>query len=293
MTGPVWIPGATRSSLGRGGDMFHDGPPRIIWHITWDALRKDGTRSITHRGLIESWFEKQPGRAPQVQVDPFTGQIHQYYPLDSAGKSVGIRRSPYYSPNRTGSFNMQVEVVFSPGQVVGGKRYLQLKDTPLKGIGELIRVGRQWGVPDIWPAGIPKASDTSTNRRVDLGFWKRRGGHYGHVHIPFNDHNDPLACGDLLLLAPRSSRPAPAPKAPAPAPPPPRRLPWQPVRFGARGGQVRRVQLALTGLGLRPGPADGIFGQQTLAAVREFQRQQKIAADGVAGPVTARRLGLV
>jgi peptidoglycan hydrolase-like protein with peptidoglycan-binding domain len=33
-------------------------------------------------------------------------------------------------------------------------------------------------------------------------------------------------------------------------------------------------------------PADGRFGQQTLAAVREFQRRRGLVIDGIVGPAT-------
>lgn len=46
------------------------------------------------------------------------------------------------------------------------------------------------------------------------------------------------------------------------------------------------LQLALTQLGYQPGPADGLPGPRTRAALVAFQTHQKIAADGVFGPVT-------
>lgn len=71
--------------------------------------------------------------------------------------------------------------------------------------------------------------------------------------------------------------------------------PYPTLGAGASGAQVRRLQSRLMELGFLTGKADGIFGQQTTAAVRSAQRYLRgqghsLAADGVAGPVT---LGLL
>lgn len=60
-----------------------------------------------------------------------------------------------------------------------------------------------------------------------------------------------------------------------------------------RGVAVREVQRALRDAGISPGRIDGIFGAQTAAAVRAFQLQAGLVADGEVGPVTAKRLGVV
>ena len=52
------------------------------------------------------------------------------------------------------------------------------------------------------------------------------------------------------------------------------------LRLNDRGPTVAVVQRAL---GI---PADGLFGPQTLAAVRSFQKQAGLAADGIVGPQT-------
>ena len=59
---------------------------------------------------------------------------------------------------------------------------------------------------------------------------------------------------------------------------------------GSRGGAVRLVQAALTGLGYDAGGADGIFGSNTAAAVKRFQAANTLAADGIVGKDTWRRL---
>ncbi|MBB3935670.1 TIGR02594 family protein [Aureimonas phyllosphaerae] len=53
---------------------------------------------------------------------------------------------------------------------------------------------------------------------------------------------------------------------------------------------TKRIQARLIERGYDPGPADGIWGRRTIAAVRGFQRDQLLAADGVVGPQTRARL---
>ena len=58
------------------------------------------------------------------------------------------------------------------------------------------------------------------------------------------------------------------------------------VRRGSRGDDVRVLQEALALRGHAPGPADGIFGGMTEAAVKAFQMGQGLTTDGIVGPVT-------
>ncbi|WP_434379928.1 peptidoglycan-binding protein [Melittangium boletus] len=58
------------------------------------------------------------------------------------------------------------------------------------------------------------------------------------------------------------------------------------LKEGSRGPQVADVQRKLTAAGFNPGPADGVFGAKTTAAVKAFQRAKGLVADGVVGPKT-------
>ncbi|HEX2025075.1 MAG TPA: N-acetylmuramoyl-L-alanine amidase [Actinomycetota bacterium] len=53
-----------------------------------------------------------------------------------------------------------------------------------------------------------------------------------------------------------------------------------------RGDDVRAVQRRLNLLGFDPGREDGIFGDQTGRAVRDFQRNVGLRPDGIVGPST-------
>lgn len=55
------------------------------------------------------------------------------------------------------------------------------------------------------------------------------------------------------------------------------------LRMGSTGEPVRRLQQRLKELGYDPGPLDGRYGWLTFAAVRDFQRDFRLDADGVVG----------
>lgn len=64
------------------------------------------------------------------------------------------------------------------------------------------------------------------------------------------------------------------------------------IRKGNRGPEVTFLQKKLISLGyeLPRFGADGTFGAETVAAVKEFQRDQRITADGIVGPETFSKL---
>ena len=50
------------------------------------------------------------------------------------------------------------------------------------------------------------------------------------------------------------------------------------------------VQRALSALGYRPGPLDGIRGRLTIRAVKAFQADHGLTVDGIVGPRTREKL---
>lgn len=61
---------------------------------------------------------------------------------------------------------------------------------------------------------------------------------------------------------------------------------------GSTGAEVKAIQETLKDRGLYSGSIDGIYGADTQAAVKKFQKQQGLTADGIAGPLTLKRLGV-
>ena len=62
------------------------------------------------------------------------------------------------------------------------------------------------------------------------------------------------------------------------------------LRQGSSGSEVEKIQQQLANAGFDPGPADGIFGPNTAAAVRQFQEQHAPPVDGIVGPITKKAL---
>jgi len=60
----------------------------------------------------------------------------------------------------------------------------------------------------------------------------------------------------------------------------------QTLRYGSEGDQVTMLQNRLITLGYLTGKADGIYGKNTKAAVKNFQKNNNLDADGVAGALT-------
>ncbi len=63
-------------------------------------------------------------------------------------------------------------------------------------------------------------------------------------------------------------------------------------RRGSRGQEVINIQTRLKNWGYLQGSVDGIFGAQTEAAVKRFQRKNGLTPDGIAGPATLAKIGL-
>ena len=78
--------------------------------------------------------------------------------------------------------------------------------------------------------------------------------------------------------------------APTPTAAPAASTAWTTLREGMKGTEVKQLQENLIRLGYLSGKADGSYGEQTAAAVREFQKQNGLTADGTAGEKTLKKL---
>lgn len=72
---------------------------------------------------------------------------------------------------------------------------------------------------------------------------------------------------------------------------PPKTLPT--LRRGSEGEDVRTLQTMLNLLGYNCGEVDGVYGRKTEAAVKAFQKTEKITVDGICGEETWKTLNVM
>lgn len=63
-------------------------------------------------------------------------------------------------------------------------------------------------------------------------------------------------------------------------------------KYGSSGDEVRQIQEKLKRWGYYNGNVDGIYGSQTTAAVKSFQRKNGLTVDGIAGSQTLTAMGI-
>ncbi|MYY03068.1 MULTISPECIES: peptidoglycan-binding protein [unclassified Streptomyces] len=180
--GEIWIKEAERLGGGSiGGAMDSPGAPgRVVWHTTESG---HGDASFTNVGKYLTSVASEP----HILYDPTTDRLGQYGPLNQSARALkndGVTRT-----NRTGKVCIQVEVLARAATPFTG--YWK----PGPNFKALMRAIRSWGVPDSWPAG-GCAPGAPRNRTT----WATKGGHYGHCHVPGNDHWDPGAIDTSAIL---------------------------------------------------------------------------------------------
>lgn len=63
-------------------------------------------------------------------------------------------------------------------------------------------------------------------------------------------------------------------------------------KYGSRSDEVTQIQTKLKRWGYYNGNIDGIYGTQTLSAVKWFQSKNGLTVDGIAGPKTLAAMGI-
>lgn len=190
-----WVPGAVQRPQPLAVPLDTSLPPRAVWHITSDV---DPGRAQPPFVNVANYLTSV-NYCPHLMWDPFTGYMEQYYSAAQGARALA-------NWNQDGRHNFQIEILFSAGAIRDGKRYDLLAQTPLKGFGTILAFLDQLGIPRTWPMGPPPALHTQSTRNIDI--WNTKAGHYGHVHVPGNDHTDPGLFPPLTTAAP--------PKPPAP-----------------------------------------------------------------------------
>lgn len=274
----LWMPGAARHSLGNTGVM-DGGPARAVWHITSNA---DDWTFVRELG----WFTGGGAAvAPHLLWDPFTGEIAQFFPADS--RSLSLANDGAVRTNRTGRYCIQIEIVFTAGETVGGKTYATVRDTPCRGLDKIMAWLRSLGIADVWPGGAPTGFVRDT---VSAAMWAEEGGHYGHHQVRGNSHVDPGPMPSLFTIIPSEEDDVPltadekkdiarevwafkldSPTAAAntdPARTAGTFLRYGDAKYAATTAQIGALQGAVTALTAAVGGAGGITAAQVEAAAK-------------------------
>jgi len=182
-TGPAYVSGVTKfGDQSIGGSMDYPGnPARAVWHTTESPAGASYFTSVAAY-LIRVASE------PQVIYDPVSDKLGQFGPLTQSARALqndGSRRT-----NREGKVCIQVEVLGRAA--TPWTNGFDPADKP--NFRKLIAAMRAHGIPDVWPAGKPKATaaevaKTTRNRTT----WQSKGGHFSHGQVPGNSHWDPGA----------------------------------------------------------------------------------------------------
>lgn len=287
----LWMPGATRLDVGDHAPT-DGGPAKAISHVTWD---RNGTKDkplplVSFETLTRVFSVDEPGMAPHLLWDPFTGRFVQFFPANSRSKSV-VDLAGGTRTNRAGSVVLQVEALFFPWCEVNGTSFERLVDTPCAGWAQLNAWIRSWGVPDKWPMGRPV--DFTPHRSEQV--WETHAGWYAHAHVPENTHTDPGSWP--AFVEPPTPQPVTRPTVSlAHVVAAARRDPGLPQGGTTHHDEVVLVERALNAEGLLPAQyaRDGSFGSKTISAYAAWQRHLGYAgsaADGIPGHDSLARLG--
>lgn len=290
-SGPAYISGVTKfGDQSIGGAMDTPGhPPRVVWHTT-ESPAGGGYFASIGAYLVRVAAE------PQVIYDPVTDKLGQFGPLTQSGRALkndGSRRT-----NREGKVCIQVEVL-GRAAAPWTKGFDPAKKPNFR---KLLAAARAHGVPDVWPAGKPKATAAEVAKGArSRTTWETKGGHYGHGHVPGNSHWDPGAIDTTIVPGKPAVETKPATPAVPSAPAKPSRPTYEPFP-GAGFFHGGRHSPIVTAMGRRlvaegcgayrngPGP------NWTNADRESYQRFQKklgytgSAADGIPGPTSWAKL---
>lgn len=261
----LWMPSASRHSVGNTGAMS-GGPSRVTWHTTSNVNDHNFVNELgwfTNGGVLS---------APHILWDPFTGEIAQLFPADS--RSLSLQNAGSTKTNRTGKYNIQIEVVFTAGETVNGKKYNTVAETPCKNLDKIVAWLKSLGIAEKWPAGSPSGLQ---RQEVSLEFWLNNGGHYGHCHVPGNSHLDPGVMPNLFVVP---KPPAPKPPAkPAVYVPPAFPTGLAPNKSKPSAKTLQKALKATDWLADSVALSDN-YGSQTQAAVAGFNKKHKLNGAG-------------
>jgi hypothetical protein len=160
---------ATWKPITGGVGAYSGGPFKIVHHTT---------EGSTASGAMGAY--KAHKSDPHFTVDSTT--IYQHIDTSVAARSL---KNPPGGVQTNKDSAIQIEVVGFAGKPKN-------KET-LKNVAKLCRwIEETHKVPKVWPNGLPRTGSRDPGRHNrNATNWNTKGGHYGHSHVPENDHWDP------------------------------------------------------------------------------------------------------
>lgn len=164
-------PFAQAAHITGGVGAYTSGPFKIVHHTT------EGSTAL---GAFDAYRRNRSD--PHFTVDETA--IYQHIDTAIAARSLANPEGGVQT-NRDGA--IQIEVV--------GFAHRPKSKATLRNVARLCRwIEAQHSIPLIWPNGLPKIAVNGKdpgNHNRNATNWASKGGHYGHCHVPENDHWDP------------------------------------------------------------------------------------------------------
>jgi hypothetical protein len=158
---------------------FAGGGWKLIWHTT-ESPSGHGTSGVV--SVLQA-----KGAEVHVVIDPATGKTTQLIPFDNFGKGL---MHPAGTPETNRARCIQVEIC---GYARSSPDWPESYYKHLASLATLI----EHRIPI--PRRVGRSFSATPNRLTPQGF-VRAAGHFGHEHVPNNDHWDPGAMRARHLL---------------------------------------------------------------------------------------------
>jgi hypothetical protein len=155
-----------------GSSGLHLGGPAKIVHHTTEGSTAEGAMAAFRKNRSD----------PHFTVD--RNGIYQHVDTDFGARALRNAEGGVQT-NRDGA--IQIELV--------GFAHKAKDPATLTNVARLCRwIEAEHGVPRTWPSGFPKPAQNGKDpggHNRSAANWDEQSGHYGHCHVPENDHWDP------------------------------------------------------------------------------------------------------
>lgn len=295
MKSPYYPPADRTSQWFSAGHATRSSNRGIVWHTTEMGVPGEPWPAYIYNG-------QRGGSAPHFTVKPDRANKkllwRQHWRADESAKALA---HPPGTPETNNSGVLQVELGGTSVKGDPGYYWPEADDWALQGLADFSAWAHaEWGIPltDQTRKWVPVIRNSHGNvvqvgtpSRLSWTAWDRAVGHFGHQHVPGNDHVDPgsFPCDHMLALAQAGGDDMPTPDEIAAAvwnAPISRDWDGKPSPASAVLSSTQRYSLESGFVGERP-PGNGAPGTDTTAqdvaqALTLIQAQLHALASAVA-----------